>query len=802
MTAQAQPSANQPNQRVLLPRPNAPPHGSYDITADTQENEGSLRHLRGKAKIETDTMLLQADSIDYDDESGDLRANGNVYFHSFAQNEQLWADRVVYNTDSETGTFYNVRGTGYTRIDARPGRLTTSEPFFFQGQWAERVEDHYILHNGFITNCKMPNPWWELKGRRFTIYPGDHAIAYGSIFWVKKLPIFYAPYFYKSLEKFPRRSGFLFPNIGNSTNRGFMLGMGYFWAINRSYDMLYHMTEYTARGEAHHLELRGNPKEGTDFDAIIYGVDDRLGGQGPVGIQQYSGYTITGTGRADLGNGWSAHGSVNYTSSFAFRQDWSESINEAVGQEVHSTGYVNKNWSNYNLDIAAVRLEDFQSVELPVENTTTGKTPTQTDAAIIRKLPEVDFSGREQQIGNLPLWYSFDSSAGMLYREEPLYSQFGVGTFTPNANFPGAVTLLADQFQTSPVTGRVNFAPNLMTAFHWHGFDLVPRFGIQETYYSQSQLPDPNASQLFSQPSTQCGTVSCTIYQVNGAGLVRSSRAFSLDLAFPSFARVFDKKTRFGDKLKHVIEPRATYQYVTGIGQDFNRYIRFDGMDLLANTNELDLSLTNRIYAKRGNDTQEIFTWELAQARYFDPTFGGALVPGQRNIFLAAQEISPYAFLLYPRSASPIDSSLRATPIGGITFDWRADYDPLYRRMTNSTVALDLRWKRYYFVSLGDNLVHTNPILSRQENQIHARAGYGDITRRGFNFGVDTIYDTHYHNLDYLTAQATYNTNCCGFSFQYRVSDFAGFVFTQYRVSFAVSNLGSFGTLRKQDRIF
>jgi LPS-assembly protein len=308
-----------PDQRILTPRPGAPPRGSYDVDAVTQETEGSLRKLRGKAKIEGATMLIQADEIDYNEDTGDLRAVGNVYFHGFEKNEQLWADRVDYNTESETGTFYQVRGEGYTRIDARPGRLTSNAPFFFQGEWAERVEDHYILHNGFITNCKMPNPWWELRGPRFNIFPGDHAIAYGSVFWVRRLPLFYAPYFYKSLEKVPRRSGFLLPNFGTSTGRGFMFGVGYFWAINRSYDALYHLTEYTARGEAHHLEFRGKPRAGTDFDAIIYGVDDRLGQPGTTPAQQYSGASITATGKADLGNGWTARGNVNYITSFSFR---------------------------------------------------------------------------------------------------------------------------------------------------------------------------------------------------------------------------------------------------------------------------------------------------------------------------------------------------------------------------------------------------------------------------------------------------------------------------------------------------
>ena len=65
------------------------------------------------------------------------------------------------------------------------------------------------------------------------------------------------------------------PNIGHSSTRGYMLGGGAFWALSRSYDATYHVTDYTARGFAHHLELRGKPNERADFDAIIFGVQDR-----------------------------------------------------------------------------------------------------------------------------------------------------------------------------------------------------------------------------------------------------------------------------------------------------------------------------------------------------------------------------------------------------------------------------------------------------------------------------------------------------------------------------------------------
>ncbi|MBV9506908.1 MAG: LPS-assembly protein LptD [Acidobacteriia bacterium] len=778
--AAAQVSVARPDQRVLTPRPNAPPRGTYDLTGETQESEGSLRHLRGKAKIEGASMLLQADNIDYNEDTGDLIATGNVYFHSFERNEQLWADRVVYNTDSERGTFYNVHGTGYTRIDARPGRLTSNEPFYFQGEWAEREEDHYILHKGFITNCKMPNPWWELRGPLFNIVPGDHATAYRSVFWVRSLPLFFFPYFYKSLEKVPRRSGFLLPSFGTSTGRGFMTGLGYFWAINRSYDMTYRFTEYTSRGEVQHLELRGKPGRRTDFDAIVFGVLDRgIPGTNPV--QQYSGASATATGKADLGDGWTARGSLNYITSFGFRQQWSESFNEAVGTEVHSVGFLNRSWSDYTFNVVAARLENFQSVELPVTNPATGVTSTETNGVIIRKLPEAEFSGREDQILHLPLWFSFNSAAGLLYRSQPEFS------YNPYLNQFYKV----EQFQTGGLMNRANFAPSLMSAFHFHGLNIVPRFAVQETYYSESQEINPYASQVLAQP----------IYQVEGSSLLRSSRALSVDFIFPSLARVFDKKTLFGDKLKHVIEPRAVYKYVTGIGQDYNRFIRFDETDLVANTNELDLSLTNRIYAKRGNTVQEIFTWQLSQARYFDPTFGGALVQGQRNVFLTTEDLSPYSFLVNPRSSSPVVSVIHANPVGRLGIDWRADYDPQLKRLVDSTVAVDYRWSRY-FVLVGDNLVHTNPVLSTPENQVHFRAGFGDTTRRGLNAGVDAIYDIRAQQIQYATVQATYNTDCCGLSVQYRLFDFAGRNEGQFRVSFSVANLGSFGTLRKQDRIF
>ena len=95
----------------------------------------------------------------------------------------------------------------------------------------------------------------------------------------------------------------------------------------------------------------------------------------------------------------------------------------------------------------------------------------------------------------------------------------------------------------------------------------------------------------------------------------------------------------FGDKLKHVIEPRVRYDYVTGV-HDFNDTLLFDPTDLLTNTREVQVSVANRIFAKRGDTVNEIFSWDLSAKYYMDPTFGGALVPGQRNLMLSELDLT------------------------------------------------------------------------------------------------------------------------------------------------------------------
>ena len=287
---------------------------------------------------------------------------------------------------------------------------------------------------------------------------------------------------------------------------------------------------------------------------------------------------------------------------------------------------------------------------------------------------------------------------------------------------------------------------------------------------------------------------------MSGQNILRSAREVRIELITPALARIYKSpKWLGGEKVKHVIEPRAEYVFVDGV-RDFKQLIRFDENDLLSDTNELRLSVANRLFVKNSDGgVNEVLSWELSQSRYFDPTFGGAVVAGQRNVVQSSIELDGFAFIDGRRNYSPVVSVLRFQQKIGL--EWRTDYDPLRKSISNSALTADMRFSKY-FISLGHNQVRTDPVVAPNSNQFRALFGVGNGTRKGWNAAFSAYYDYKRAVLAFATTQVTYNTDCCGLSFQYRRFNIGTRDETQYRVAFAVSNIGSFGTLKKQERIF
>lgn len=726
----------------------APPlggDGDLLIYAVTQEARGGLRLLRGDVELQQNGVVLKANEVDYNEGTGEVEARGNVHYQNPENEEDLFAERFNYNAKNGLGTFYAVRGTVSSATQAGPRVLSTDNPFYIEGKVVHKTTEGYVVTDGYVTNCDPSHPWWTFRSKTTKIVPNTSATIHRGVFRLKGVPLFYFPYFRKSLERLPRQSGFLTPNIGNSSRFGFVLGQSYFWAINRSYDATVSGTLYTDRGFATQVGFRGRPTRGSTFDANFFGVNDRGfklddGRRVPQGGKSFS-----MRGSAQFPAGFRAVTQINYLSSLEFKQAFTQSYDEAVFAQVRSIGFVTKSFSTYSFNTSLQRDQNFLSVE-------------PNDTIILRKLPNIEFNSRKKQIleGPVPLWLSFDSSFDFVSRTQPL-------------------------FQTRRFVQRGDLYPRLSSNFGIKGFEFTPTIGARQTAYGQSRRSG----------------------SLVGENLYRTTKEFSLEIVPPSLQRIYSGPKFLGDRVKHVIEPRLTYRFTDGV-EDFSRAIRFDDRDLIHNTNEAEISLTNRLYAKndKTGEVREVFGVEIWQRRYFDPEFGGAIVPGRRNVLRSSLETTPFAFLSEPRGYSPVVSTVRIRPAWRYGIEWRNDYDPLRGKMVNSSVN-GVFFFDGWNLSLGHNAVRSPTVLTPASNQFSTTVRLGDFNRRGWNAAFSSIYDYRQSIFIYNTSQVTYNTDCCGFSIEVR-----RFAIgrtrneNQFRLSLSIANVGSFGTLRPQERLF
>jgi LPS-assembly protein len=770
---------------IRPPKADMPAEDEIDYGAVTQEQDSEWKYLKGAAHVRTTEMSISADEIDFNSDTSWAYARGHVKLEHYATGDILNADHAEYNIRTEEGKFYAVQGTSPSKILTSPGVLTTANPFYFQALWADRIKNRYVLHKGFITDCKMPKPWWKFNSPKFDVVPGEKAIARNGLLFVHHVPVLYLPYYYRPLGRNPRQSGFLTPNIGNSSLRGYMIGGGYYWAISRSYDMDYILQYFTLRGPASTANFRGKPNDVTDFDFSLYSVQDK-GVPTDTAIKQ-GGTEFEFTGKTQI-LGFTAKIDYNYLSSFTFRQSFANSYNSALSSEVDSIGFLQRHFNNDLDSLSFV----FQRNQLYESAQPLG---TPQNDVIIQKLPSAEAFGREQQINNsetLPLFFSFSASAGLVSRQESdaVYGQSQFFTLN-TAAMP-----------------REDLEPRLSTYFKIGDFTFNPSVKLGLTDYGKDY--STNSTTFITLPSNSCGgyplcppTPIAYNVAVQSQNLLRHDADFVLKISAPSIERIFTPPAwlHMGTKLKHVIELNATYEDVAGVAQ-FNRIIHFDASDTLSNTNQFSIDLTNRLYKKdKAGKVTEYMNWHVTQARYFDPTFGGVVLTGQRNVLLTALELSTYAFVSTPRNYSPVESSIAVNPFAGLSFEYRSAYDPLLHKFIDHAISSNLRYGKYS-VTISDTAVTTIPLLVPQANQITFGGAYGSSVRRGWNVGGNITYDLLLDKRLFEFAQVTYNTDCCGFSFQLRRFDFAARDENQYLFSFTLANLGTFGSMQKQDRIF
>ncbi len=715
--------------------------GLVQLEARQQRKEGNVFYADGDVDIRYENLRLRADHVEFNTVTSEARAHGHVRFDS--DNQTLEAGEASYNIRTGRGSFRSVRGS--LRAVRLPNRnlLVSSNPFYFEADEVERLDPAtYRIRGAWITVCQPNHPFWKFYAARGTIRIDRTAHLRNANFRMFGLPILYLPYASAPVGRRLRQSGFLIPTIGQSTRKGFVLGDSLYWAPVSWFDATVGAQLLSRRGWSQVVDLRAHPFEDLRASYSFYGVNDRgLGGANGVRMPQ-GGHESRLELDAMLPGGWRAVTDVNTLTSLTFRLAFAETFTEAVNPEVRSSAFLTNNFRGFSLNFSASRYKNFVTLS------------PETDIEL-RAAPGVRFSSVDlAPWRRWPFYFGFDVFAEGVHREDP-------------------------QLETSAIVQRSEIAPRVTLPLRWGPWlGLTPTFLIRVTRYGSQLL---------------AGTVV-------GDSVRRTTGEVTVDLRPPSFARLWSSGS---SKWKHVIEPKAVYRYVSGVN-NFGRFLRFDENDTLTDTDELEYSITQRLYRRTAEGgAQEVVSWRVAQKYFFDPTFGGALHPGQRNVFQALDSLTPFAFADGFRRFTPVVGELRVTPGKRYDAQFRVDYDPVRHRLGAIGTLLKLRPYRESFVTLAHFSTRTSDILQPRSDQVRILGGYGEMNRRGLNAILGFSYDIRGNFLQNQTALVSLNGSCCGIAFEFRRLALGPIRSeNQFRVALLIANIGTFGNLRRQEKIF
>ena len=738
-----------------------------DIEADNQQKQGDVYICVGNVQVAYGDILIIADRATYNEVTTDLLAEGNVYFQQ--QGQRLTGDRMEFNYKARRGTIMN------------PTAFTNSTPdgttLVVDAKRADKInQDTYTLENARLTACNDAVPKWAFTAKRARIQMNKRAKVYNALFRIKNIPVFYLPYASISISKKDRSSGFLLPSTGSSSIRGRTLGLEYYQTLGQSADVTFRTDIFTKRGVGLGFGFRARTNETSKINFGSFLVFDRLFGE--KGADQ-GGSSFYADAVHNFKNGFVAIADVNITSSFAFRQVFSDNILSAISPEERSLFILNKNWRSFSFNAQFGEQSSF------IGEFDKNGNFVSDQIVKVRKFPSIELSKRPTQISErLPFYFSFDSALEGVRRSETSANDF--------------------KLKTPSVVQRLDFAPRITFPLKsFAGFTVTPSLGLRSTFYSDSLDPVSR--------------------QVTGQNLFRNYADFHLDVRPTALAKVFRHKDGAA-WFKHIIEPFIEYRRIEGI-DEFDRTLRVDERDVIAETNEVAFGISNSFLVKRSEgegkapQTHEFLNLTLTQKYFFDPTFGGALkgsTPSnaERNQFFPINTLGGFSFGGLRRDVSPLNLKARLRPNQTVFADVRLNYDTKFHDLrdlifgagvTKGVFSVSQSWFYTRCIALDRTrcrLGTPRDPTTLPGNQMDWSVFVGNPAKGpygGFTVSYD-LRDKFFNGRDRdrrlinLTTSAGWAWDCCSFNVQ--TITFNAGIRDESRIIFAftLKGIGSFGT--------
>jgi LPS-assembly protein len=537
------------------------PESTFDIHSDnaTFGVEGNAT-LRGHVSVRQGDRQIKAEEIEYNSKTNGFKTDSGLEYE----------DPVVSITGKGGGNYSPSEGANFhsAEFDLRQ-RAARGSANSLQ-LTPQGVID---LRGVRFTTCPKGEVVWQIRAKSVQLDTaariGD---AHSATVNFEGVPILYLPWLSFPLSN-ERKSGFLYPTIGNNSRSGVSFSIPYYWNIAPNADMTFEPIEYSRRGVDLGGELRfmNSSDRGTltwnylPYDSVYNAGRSRVMLQNSMELPGEYRFSIDAENVSD----------THYFEDFA---QGPEGTSTAFVQQRGAVTYRDEHW-RVDAEVQHYRTTDYTLAEF---DRPYGRLP--------RLGVSADFGWGETQ----QLHYGFDSEIVNFHRSiEPI--ELVNGSFTDVCTF----------ITPNPcVNGwRLDVMPQASLNFAGPGYFARPGVAWRGTQY---QLDDTLPGQ--------------------DKSLTRTLPIASFDTGL-----IFERAAGSHEQRRITLEPRMLYLYVPYRNQDqlplfdtglpdldpveLFRNNRYVGADRMGDANQVSLGITSRLLDARNG--KQFLSATIGQIYYF-----------------------------------------------------------------------------------------------------------------------------------------------------------------------------------------
>src|SRR6266566_1490115 len=657
---------------------NVSDHEPVEITSTGETTyENGIATARDNVAIHVGDTDIYGDFAQYNSRTHEVSVEGHVRIYRDVS--VYIAERGVYNIDTKQIRTSNVR--------------TDFRPYFLSGQnVTETSANVYRVEDSTFTTDDSPHPDFHLRARTVRVYENDHVVFQNVTFYIGKVPVFWWPYMYQSLN-----DAFSFSIAPADLSS---------WGPSLLTQFTFPITD-DIKGRLR-LDYRGRRGPAIGFDSDIdygkdkssnlkiktYYVDDQNPDINPTAIPR----------REVLPN--------RYRLTLQDTTDFTKDISGIVNVTKLSDAYVMQDFyqSEFRVDpnpdnvIAVAKTDPFYTL------TAIARFQANDFFQTTERLPEVVLDIKRHALFGGPIFYEGETGVADLHRN-----------FAEGSGFEDYGTTRLDTFHQF-------LYPN--TYFGW--LSIVPRAGFRATYYNETRdlgktLFTPSSDPLIPDflvpddtPLRLDGDKTRTVFNAGVEASFKISRAWE-----------DAQNSALGlDGLRHVIQPFTNFSWVSNSGVNPAEILQFDRVEPTTKLHPIDfpefttidsidrwtiwrLGVRNRLETRR--DDNNITWFELDT--YFDVNFDN---PYDRTPY--SNLFNNIRFTPLPWASLAIDSQVPAFDKGFTEVNTTVSFQPMANLQLN----------------VGHRYLNDNPFF--QNSSLFTFGGYYRINDN-WGFAVQEKYE-------------------------------------------------------------